>query len=143
MDTPPQCVALVVAEIVPVSSVHDLQNLFDRRFPVRAVGLYLGGIGNVAMVDVGDQGRGHSVRRKNVVGKTGSDRAPRHAIEFGRLRRLYQAHAAFGSDVLQAFGAVAPCPGKHDRDRTLALLRGDRGKQQVDGMPLPARLRRP
>ena len=140
MNAPSLRAPLVAAEIIARMGAQKLQNLFDRGLALRGSGIDIDrSSGGVAVVDVGKHRLRHFFRGKDVIGHARVDRASRHAVEFRGLGGLHQAHAAFGSDLLQSLGAVASGSGEHDRDRPFAMLDGNRAEEHVDRMTLATR----
>jgi hypothetical protein len=75
---------------------------------------------------------GHLVRRQHKVNDAGADGAARHALEAGGLGLLHKHDAAFGLDEAQAERAVGARAREDDRDRTLALILGERAEEGID-----------
>ncbi|WP_290892109.1 hypothetical protein [Hoeflea sp.] len=115
----------------------------ERRPAVRGGGFDLGRCCGIAVAHEGKQGFGHLFGSEHVIGHVRRNRAPRHAVEFRGLGRLYQRHAAHRPDIPQPLGSVPPRSGEHDGDCALALVRGERREQHIDGVAMAVGLRRP
>ncbi len=75
-----------------------------------------------------------------MIGKTGVDRALRHAVEACGRRVLDQDQTAGRLDLLQALRAVGAGAGQDDGDCSFPSLGGERGEQYIDRMAMSPRL---
>ena len=133
---------LVLGKVVAGLGAQQNEDLFHRVLgPGHRNG---GGPGEFAegVHGVGDKLGGHLGRGQFVVHQPGGDGAARHAVEFGGNGVLDHDHAALSLDGAHAQCAVASGAGENDADGPLALVLGERAKEEVDGQALAARLGR-
>ena len=86
-----------------------------------------------------DKTRGYLAEPQHEVGEPRGDRAARHRAIFGLVRVLHEDDAACFLDGLEADRAVRAGARKDDRE-AIAVLLGQRTKEQVDRRPLPWRV---
>ncbi len=130
---------LVTTKIVSAARAKEFQDIAKRGPAARQGGICFSGVGDVVMLYKRKQGSQHFFWGEDVIGHASRNRTPSHPVKLSGLRRLYQAHSAFGPYGPETFRSVASGSGKHDRNRLLTLIQSKGAEEHIDRMTMRSR----